>query len=101
FSETVMKEAEALTGHDDDYIFQSRKGDNKPISRVQAYRILNDAAKRAGLDDLAIGTHTLRKTHGWLLYDNGVDLSRIMTMLNHSSEAMTARYIGITADEIK
>lgn len=101
FSKTVSDEVKALTGNDNDFVFKSRKGDNKPISRTQAYRILNDAAKRAGLDHLSIGTHTLRKSHGWLLYENGVDLSRIMTMFNHSSEAVTARYIGITADEIK
>lgn len=104
FSQTVIDEAKALTGDDGDYVFESRKrnadGTSKPISRVQAYRILNDGAKRAGLEHLSIGTHTLRKSHGWMLYNNGVPLSRIMTMLNHSSEKMTARYIGITADEI-
>lgn len=53
-----------------DYVFKSRKGKNQPISRQQAYRILNKAAEIAGLverDDNGkilcgeIGTHTLRK----------------------------------------
>lgn len=44
----------------EEYIFQSRKGQNKPITRVQAYRILNSAGEKIGLDE--IGTHTLRKT---------------------------------------
>ena len=102
-SDTVRKEIAKLDGGDDDYIFASRKrnadGTSKPISRVQAYRILRAGAKRAGLD-VKIGTHSLRKTFGRILHENGVPLSRIMVILNHSSEAITARYIGITAEEI-
>lgn len=100
FSNTVLSEIKSLKGADTDYVFKSRKGDNLPISRTQAYRILNNAVSRAGIEGLSIGTHTLRKTHGWLLYDNDVPLSRIMAMFGHSSEAVTARYIGITQDEI-
>lgn len=43
-----------------EYLFYSRKGVNKPITRVQAYRILNTVAQKIGLEE--IGTHTLRKT---------------------------------------
>ena len=43
-----------------DYLFYSRKGINKPITRIQAYRILNTVARKIGLEE--IGTHTLRKT---------------------------------------
>ncbi len=44
----------------EDYLFKSRKGNNNPISRVQAYRILTDTASKIGLSEL--GTHSLRKT---------------------------------------
>lgn len=43
-----------------DYLFSSRKGKNEPITRVQAYRILNEVATKIGLEE--IGTHTLRKS---------------------------------------
>ncbi|WP_077736279.1 tyrosine-type recombinase/integrase [Bacillus sonorensis] len=101
FSSSVLKIVSQLEGDDDDYVFASRKG-GEPISRVQAYRILSDAAKRAGIYEKVggIGTHTLRKTFGYRLYENGVDVSRIMSILNHSSERDTLKYIGITADEI-
>ncbi|WFA04421.1 tyrosine-type recombinase/integrase [Bacillus sp. HSf4] len=101
FSPSVLKIVSQLEGDDDDYVFASRKG-GEPITRVQAYRILNDAAKRAGIYDKigGIGTHTLRKTFGYRLYENGVDVSRIMSILNHSSERDTLKYIGITAEEI-
>ncbi|MFB4163665.1 tyrosine-type recombinase/integrase [Alteribacillus sp. JSM 102045] len=100
---TIRKEVAQLKGvRDDEYLFRSAKGDNRPISRVQAYRILNAAAERAGIADKigGIGTHTLRKTHGWILHENGVDITRIQAMLNHSSPAITLQYIGITQDEI-
>lgn len=47
---------------DESYLFKSRKGENNPISRVQAYRILNKAAANIGVGE--VGTHTLRKTFG-------------------------------------
>lgn len=47
-------------------LFVSRKGD-QPITRVQAYRILNEAAQRVGIKE-AVGTHTLRKTFGYHAY---------------------------------
>ena len=31
------------------YVFESRKGENMPITRQQAYRILNNAAEMIGL----------------------------------------------------
>ena len=43
-----------------EYLFKSRKGENKAITTVQAYRIINRAAKRIKLEE--IGTHTMRKT---------------------------------------
>jgi integrase len=48
------------------FLFKSRAGINKPISRSMAYKILSAAAEYVGLDD--IGTHTLRKTFGYHFY---------------------------------
>lgn len=82
-------------------LFPSRKGD-KPISRVQAYRILNSAVERAGLADVytSFGAHSLRKTFGYFAYSTGVDITLIMRVLNHSSARETLRYIGIEADNV-
>jgi integrase len=87
------------TLYDSDYLFQSRKGANQPLSRIQAYRILNDAAERIGLTE-PIGTHTLRKTFGYHAYKAGVDLSLLQTIFNHSSQSETLKYIGITQDTV-
>lgn len=79
-------------------LFASRKGE-KAISRVQAYQVINDAARACGIED-SIGTHTLRKTFGYLLYKSGVNITRIQKLLNHSSPDITLAYIGITQDEL-
>jgi integrase len=81
---------------DDDYLFPSRKGEH--IGRVQAYRILNDAAKEVGLDE--IGTHTLRKTFGYHHYQRYKDVALLQEIFNHSSPSITLRYIGINQDAI-
>jgi integrase len=81
-----------------DYLFTSRKGTNKPISRVQAYKILNRAAKKFGLE--SCGCHTTRKTFGFHLYQQTGKIGEIKRLLNHSNESTTMRYIGIT-DESK
>lgn len=81
---------------DEEYLFQSKKGDNKPISRVQAYRILNDAAKKVGLEQ--IGTHTLRKTFGYHFYQKTKDIALLQQLFNHSAPSVTLRYIGINQD---
>lgn len=56
----------------DEYIFKSRNGKNKPITRVRAYIILNKTGERVGIDE--IGTHTLRKTFGYWFYKKTKDV---------------------------
>lgn len=79
-------------------LFPSRKG-ARPITRQQAYRILNDAARSIGIKE-QIGTHSLRKTFGYHAFQAGVDITRIQKLLNHSSPGVTLAYIGITQDEL-
>ena len=85
-----------LSKQPEDFLFRSRKGGS--LTRTQAYRIINHAAHIAGIDE-RIGTHTLRKTFGYHAYQQCQDLSLIMKILNHSSEAVTLRYIGITKED--
>lgn len=80
-----------------DYLIQSRKGENKPISRIQAYRVLNNTGKILGLDE--VGTHTMRKTFGYHHYQRFHDVAILQDIFNHSSPGITLRYIGISQDE--
>lgn len=83
---------------DHEYLFQSRKGTNKPISRVQAYRVLNGAAERLGIED--IGTHTLRKTFGYFHYQINKDVALLQELFSHSAPSVTLDYIGINQDNM-
>ena len=79
----------------EEYLFKSRKGD-KPISRVQAYRILNKVAAKLGIEE--VGSHTLRKTFSYFHYQQYKDVAILQSILNHSSPSVTLKYIGINQD---
>lgn len=83
----------------DDYVFQSRKGKNKPITRQQAAFILSQAGNYVGIKE-PISTHSMRKTWGYWAYKSGISLALIMEALNHSSIANTRKYLGITQDDL-
>lgn len=80
-----------------DYLFKSKKND-LPFTRQQAYRIVNQAAKDAGMT-VKIGTHTLRKTFGYHAYRKGIAISFIAKIFNHHSSSETLHYIGIDKHE--
>jgi len=46
----------------------------QPITRIQAYRILSNAAKQVGVEE--IGTPTLRKTFGYHFYKKTNDVAK-------------------------
>ncbi|WP_173917713.1 tyrosine-type recombinase/integrase [Halobacillus sp. Marseille-Q1614] len=98
---SVKKELKAFLSYLDpnpqDYLFKSKKNNN-PITRQQAYRIINQAAKEAGLTG-KIGTHTLRKTFGYHAYRKGIAISFISQIFHHHSSSQTLHYIGIDKNE--
>ncbi|MCA1321208.1 tyrosine-type recombinase/integrase [Bacillus tianshenii] len=81
----------------DDYLFKSKKCAS-PITRQQAYRIINHAAKEVGVPG-KVGTHTLRKTFGYHAYHSGVAISILQKHFHHSSPSETLRYLGIKKEE--
>lgn len=86
----------------DEYLFKSRKGDGA-ISERGLWRIIVDTAAEAGINK-NVGSHTLRKTFGRFVFHNAVDKNKalviLQTIFNHSSPAVTSRYIGLTDDEV-
>ena len=85
--------------NDNDLLFPSRNGNNKSLTRQQAYNIINRACRKAGVTD-NIGTHTLRKTFGYHHYQQYKDVAILQTILNHSAPSITLKYIGINQDLI-
>lgn len=87
---------------EDDYLIYSRKhgeDSTRPISRVQAYRILQEAGESCGIE--SIGTHTMRKTFGYHYYKKTQNIAVLMRIFNHSSQSITLRYIGIEQEEMQ
>lgn len=86
----------------DEYLFKSRKGDGA-ISERALWKIIVDATADAGIDK-NVGSHTLRKTFGRFVFHNAEDKNKalviLQTIFNHSSPAVTSRYIGLTDDEV-
>lgn len=81
------------------YLFEadSNRAKGKPVSRVAvavAFKAVGDEI------DIQLGTHSMRKTRGWLMYSGGASLELICKVLNHSSPAVTMVYIGLTQSEI-
>jgi integrase len=99
-TENLRMEIERYTRKmaDSEYLFPSQKG-NKPISRVQAWQIIHNAAKECGVEG-PIGTHTLRKTFGYHFYQKTKDVAMLQYIFGHSSPEITLRYIGINDEMV-
>ena len=53
-----------------------------------------------------LSTHSMRKTFGYRVYSTSGDnaevaLVKLMELFNHSSVAITKRYLGIRAEELQ
>lgn len=80
------------------YLFVSRKGENKPITRNHAFTLIKNASLSLGFED-NISCHSLRKTFGYQAWKQGVQPALLMSIYNHSSYEITKRYLGISQDE--
>lgn len=97
----INRELQPILGHyvtgkaDYEYLFPNPHK-NKPITRQQAYNILSAAGRIYGID--RIGTHTLRKTFGYHIYQRTKDAAMLMDIFNHSDIHTTLRYIGVNQE---
>ena len=85
---------------DDSYLFRSRKGSNRPISRVQYYKVLREAFDANELTG-KLGTHTMRKTFANKVYD-GLDRDLVKTAqaLGHKNINSTVQYLSFRQEDI-
>lgn len=84
----------------EEYVFVSRKGSNKPITRQRAVQILTEALDMCGLSDINFGSHGMRKTFTYHLWKKGTDISYLMRLLNHSSQREVLHYITVEQEEL-
>jgi integrase len=78
----------------DRYVFASRVGDNRPVTRCHLFSIFKTLAREIGLDAARIGCHSTRKSFAQGVYvASGHDLVVVQQLLGHSSPQTTARYL--------
>ncbi len=84
---------------DDIYLFQSHgnraKNAIKPLCRTTVAAKFKEIGE---IQQIKLGTHSMRKTRGWIMHDAGESLEQICLVLNHSSPAVTMDYIGLTEE---
>ncbi|GHV55487.1 integrase [Deltaproteobacteria bacterium] len=84
---------------DDDYLFKSRNSDHA-LTVMAVNRLVKSWCKAINLNG-NYGAHTLRKTFGYIQRTKfGVGFEVLCRRFNHSSPAITMRYLGITDKEV-
>jgi integrase len=82
------------------FVFRSRKGANRPISKVQAWRILHEAVTTNELTG-KVGTHAMRKTFANRVYHQlNHDLVKTQRAMGHKNINSTVAYPSFIEDEI-
>lgn len=83
------------------HLFKSRKGENKPISYVQAWRILKKAYKALDIRE-NVATHSLRKTFAKSVYENtDRDIVATMEIMDHTSPQTTLAYLSVNQQKLE
>lgn len=85
---------------DDMPLFPSRRNKKVAVDSVRYYRVMIKAGEQAGIKS-KIGTHSMRKSWGYHFYKQTKDVAMVQEILNHATQDVTRRYIGISRDEIK
>ena len=93
---TYLKEKKKMP-QGDNFLF-SHSNKNVPISRVQAFRIIKNAADYYNISGV-ISCHSLRKTFGYHAWKQGASPVVLVNVFNHSSYQVTKRYLGIEQED--
>ena len=85
---------------DNDYLFKSRKGENESLSISSVNAMIKSWCRSIHIKG-NVGSHTLRKTFGYIQRTKfGVSWEIICKRFNHSSPSVTMRYLGIEDKEV-
>jgi site-specific recombinase XerD len=80
------------------YLFPSPRPD-KPLSRMAVFRVVREAARRAGLRK-RVNPHMLRHCFATHLLEAGTDIRVIQVLLGHRSLRTTARYVLVSRQHV-
>jgi len=84
---------------DDEFLFRSRKG-NKPLSVSSVNHLIKSWCRAINLEG-NYGSHTLRKTFGYIQRVRyGVSWEVLTERYNHTSPSVTRTYLGVNKKEV-
>lgn len=99
-AQTIVARRSA-TYPEDQFLFQAKSNNTKnrikPLARESVARKFAEVGEIVGVH---LGTHSMRKTRGYAMWSAGVPIEVIAKVLNHSSPAVTMRYIGLEQADI-
>jgi integrase len=72
---------------------------DQPITTSGISKIFNEMRDMLAIN-YPIGTHSLRKTWGYMVYKGTLNIALIMRAFNHSSAEQTLKYIGVEQENI-
>jgi len=85
--------------HKGEPLFPSRINRARPMTTRQYARLLASWLRAIGLDPLAYGTHSLRRTKASMIYRRTGNLRAVQLLLGHSKIESTVRYLGVDVDD--
>lgn len=93
---SLMEAKAAKEAKPDDFVFPSQK--TPQMSRHQVFRIVKQAAKKAGLSH-AVSTHWLRHANATIAMENGAPIHLIQRTLGHKTILTTEKYLHARPDD--
>ena len=102
-SQQTRAALEALIGSTNrgsgDFLFPSRFEAKDHLSIRQYARLVHKWVEAVGLDTLAYGTHSMRRTKAAQIYRKTGNLRAVQLLLGHTKLESTVRYLGIEVDD--
>ena len=82
------------------YVFPTQKNKKEHLSIRQAQKIVNKAAKKAGIKK-RVFCHALRSSFATHLLEAGTDIRIIQELLGHTNLQTTQRYTKVSTEQLK
>ncbi len=97
--DAVAAWAEAAGLRADDSLLPGRPDRRSRLSTRQYARLVEHWVAMLGLDPIAYGTHSLRRTKATLIYQRTKNLRAVQLLLGHTKLESTVRYLGIEMED--